>query len=96
MHQHWIFCCEFTAIMAFILFCLKAMNKVMSFGSKPEEPAQPTTKICPFCMSERSIFSNKDVLIVHLCSQRAKQIRNRKEYKMKVTVYMDRVIKALR
>lgn len=40
-------------IMAFILFCLlKAMNKVMSFGSKPEEPAQPTTKICPFCMSE--------------------------------------------
>ena len=27
----------------------------------------------------------QDVLIVHLCSQRAKQIRNRKEYKMKVT-----------
>jgi len=47
-------------IMAFILFCLlKAMNKVMSFGSKPEEPAQPTTKICPFCMSEIDIRATR-------------------------------------
>ena len=35
------------------------MNKVMSFGSKPEEPAQPTTKICPFCMSEIDIRATR-------------------------------------
>ena len=40
-------------IMAFILFCLlKAMNKIMSLGAKPEEPEASTTKICPFCISE--------------------------------------------
>ena len=34
-------------IMAFILFCLlKAMNKIMSLGAKPEEPEASTTKIC--------------------------------------------------
>ena len=38
---------------------VKAMNKVMSFGSKPEEPAQPTTKICPFCMSEIDIRATR-------------------------------------
>ena len=42
--------------MAFILFCLlKAVNKVTSFGAKKEEPAAPTTKKCPFCMSEIDI-----------------------------------------
>lgn len=47
-------------IMAFILFCLlKAMNKIMSFGSKPEEVAAPTTKICPFCMSEIDIRASR-------------------------------------
>ena len=35
------------------------MNKVMSFGSKPEEPAHPTTKICPFCMSEIDIRATR-------------------------------------
>ena len=35
------------------------MNNVMSFGSKPEEPAQPTTKICPFCMSEIDIRATR-------------------------------------
>ena len=35
------------------------MNKVMSFGSKPEEPAQPTAKICPFCMSEIDIRATR-------------------------------------
>lgn len=40
-------------IMAFILFCLvKAINKLMSLGKKKEEPAVPTTKLCPYCKSE--------------------------------------------
>ena len=42
-------------IMAFILFSIiKAMNKAASIGKKPEEPAAPTTKICPYCKSEIS------------------------------------------
>ena len=44
-------------IMAFILFSIiKAMNKAASLGKKPEEePAAPTTKICPCCKSEIAI-----------------------------------------
>ena len=40
-------------ILAFVLFCLlKGINKLMSLGHKKEEPAAPTTKQCPFCLSE--------------------------------------------
>lgn len=47
-------------LMAFILFCLiKAMNKAMSIGKKPEEEAAPTTKICPFCKSEIPIDATR-------------------------------------
>ena len=47
-------------IMAFILFCLlKAVNKVTSLGAKKEEPAAPTTKKCPFCMSEIDIKATR-------------------------------------
>ena len=43
-------------ITAFVLFCLvKAVSKVMSFGKKPQEPAAPTTKVCPFCKTEINI-----------------------------------------
>lgn len=43
-------------ILAFILFLMiKAVNKAMSIGKKPEKPAEPTTKLCPFCQSEISI-----------------------------------------
>lgn len=46
-------------IMAFILFCLlKAVNKAMSLGKK-EEPAAPTKKICPYCMSEIDIKATR-------------------------------------
>lgn len=39
-------------IMAFVLFCLlKGVNKLLSIGKKPETPAAPTTKKCPFCCS---------------------------------------------
>ena len=40
-------------IMAFVLFCLlKAVNKLTALGKKPEVPAEPTTKVCPFCCSD--------------------------------------------
>lgn len=42
-------------ITAFVLFVLiRTMNKLMSLGKKKEEPkpAAPTTKKCPYCLSE--------------------------------------------
>lgn len=40
-----------TALVLFLL--LKAMNKLMELGKKKdEEPAAPTTKKCPCCLSE--------------------------------------------
>lgn len=54
-------------IMALILFCmLKAVNKMTNLGKKPEEPAAPTTKICPFCCSEIPIAATK---CAHCASQ---------------------------
>jgi large conductance mechanosensitive channel len=47
-------------ILAFILFCLiKGINKLMSLNSKKEEPAAPTTKICPYCKSEIPIEATR-------------------------------------
>ena len=47
-------------IMAVIIFLIvKGINKVASIGKKPEEPAAPTTKECPFCKSEISIEATK-------------------------------------
>ena len=48
-------------IMAFILFSIiKAMNKAATLGKKPEEePAAPTTKICPYCKSEIAIEATR-------------------------------------
>lgn len=47
-------------IMAFILFCLiKGINKLMTIGQKKEEPAAPTTKKCPYCMSEIAIEATR-------------------------------------
>ena len=43
-------------IMATVIFLLvKAINKVASIGKKEEAPAEPTTKLCPFCKSEIAI-----------------------------------------
>ena len=40
-------------IMALVLFLMvKAMNKMMSLGKKKEEPKAPTTKECPYCLSQ--------------------------------------------
>ncbi|MDO4522088.1 MAG: large conductance mechanosensitive channel protein MscL [Eubacteriales bacterium] len=47
-------------IMAFVVFMIvKAMNKAMSMGKKEEKPADPTTKVCPFCQSEIDIKATR-------------------------------------
>ena len=49
-------------IMAFILFCIvKGVNKMMSIGKKKkeEEEAAPTTKKCPYCLSEIDINATR-------------------------------------
>ena len=50
-------------IMAFVIFLLvKTINKVSEIGKKKEEeaaPAEPTTKVCPFCKSEISIEATR-------------------------------------
>lgn len=47
-------------IMAFVLFCLlKAVNKLTALVKKPEAPAEPTTKVCPFCCIEIPIKAVK-------------------------------------
>ena len=47
-------------IMAFSLFCLmRIVNKAVSFGKKKEEPAAPTTKECPYCLSQIPIGATK-------------------------------------
>ena len=47
-------------IMAFILFCLmRIVNQAVSFGKKKEEPAAPTTKECPYCLSQIPIGATR-------------------------------------
>ena len=47
-------------IMALVLFCmLKAVNQLMCLGKKPETPAAPATKQCPYCCSEIPIAAVK-------------------------------------
>ncbi len=48
-------------IMALVIFLLvKGINKISSLGKKVEEaPAAPTTKKCPFCMSEIDINATR-------------------------------------
>ena len=47
-------------IMALVLFCLlKAVNQLMCLGKKPEVPAAPATKQCPYCCSEIPIAAVK-------------------------------------
>lgn len=47
-------------ITALVLFCLiKAINKVTSLGKKKGAPAAPTTKKCPYCLSEIPIAATR-------------------------------------
>ena len=45
---------------ALVLFAIiKAMNAAKKLTKKPEEPAAPTTKECPFCKSEIPIGATR-------------------------------------
>lgn len=52
-------------IMALIIFCIvKAVNKAMDLGKKLEKeeepaPAEPKTKVCPYCKSEIAVDAVK-------------------------------------
>ncbi len=49
-------------IMAFVIFLMiKALNKASSLShrKKEEAPAAPTTKICPYCLSEIPVAATK-------------------------------------
>ena len=47
-------------ITAFVLFMIiKGMNKLSNIGKKPEAPKAPTTKKCPYCLSEIPIEATK-------------------------------------
>ena len=51
-------------IMAFILFCIvKLVNKLTSIKLKKDEKAEeeivPTTKVCPYCLSEIAIGASR-------------------------------------
>ncbi len=50
---------KFIAV-AFVLFLIvKGFNKAKSLRKKEEAPADPTTKICPFCKSEIDIDATR-------------------------------------
>ena len=47
-------------ITAFVLFVLmKGVNALLSIGKKPEAPAAPTTKKCPFCKTDIAIDATR-------------------------------------
>ena len=46
-----------TALVLFII--VKAANKAKNLKKKEEAPAEPTTKVCPFCQSEISIKATR-------------------------------------
>ncbi|MGN1020912.1 MAG: large conductance mechanosensitive channel protein MscL [Aristaeellaceae bacterium] len=47
-------------ITAFVLFVLlKGINSLVSLGKKKEAPAAPTTKKCPYCLSEIPIAATR-------------------------------------
>ncbi len=50
---------NFLIISLVIFSVIKAFNSAHKLVKKPEEEAAPTTKICPFCMSEVNIKATK-------------------------------------
>ena len=47
-------------ITAFVLFVLlKGINRLMTMSKKKEAPAAPTTKKCPYCLSEIPIAATR-------------------------------------
>ena len=49
--------CLLTALILFAI--IKAFNKAKDMKKKEEAPAAPTTKKCPFCMSEIDIKATR-------------------------------------
>ena len=50
---------EFVLIALVLFAIVKAANKAKSLAKKEEAPAEPTTKVCPFCQSEISIKATR-------------------------------------
>ena len=49
-----------TLVIALVLFLIvKAFNKAKEMKKKEEAPAEPTTKKCPFCLSEIDIKATR-------------------------------------
>lgn len=47
-------------IMAFVIFCImKSLNKLANLGKKPETPAAPTEKECPYCKTKIAIGATR-------------------------------------
>jgi len=46
-----------TALILFLI--IKAMNKAKNLKKKPDAPAAPTTKKCPYCLSEIDIKATR-------------------------------------
>lgn len=47
-------------IMAFVIFLMmKTINQLMAIGKKPEAPATPLTRKCPYCYGEIDIKATK-------------------------------------
>jgi len=47
-------------IMAFVVFLIvKFMNRLLAGKKKPDAPAAPATKKCPYCMSEIDIHATR-------------------------------------
>lgn len=47
-------------IMAIVIFLLvRGINKLSNLKNKEEAPAEPTTKVCPFCKSEIAINATR-------------------------------------
>ena len=50
---------EFLVIALVLFLIVKAFNKAKEMKKKEEAPAEPTTKKCPFCMSEIDIKATR-------------------------------------
>ena len=58
-------------ITAFVLFIIiRTMNRISNLGKKPEAPKAPTTKKCPYCLSEIPIAATK---CAHCTSEQPKE-----------------------
>ena len=57
----WTFGAAFASFLTtLVLFMLlKGINALMSIGKKPAAPAAPTTKKCPYCLSEIPIKATR-------------------------------------